>query len=182
MIEQPNECKSWLWLTEKIGDEFPDAYRYRKPGTGPGSFPDAPPDVKWKIGKLPSYEVPLGNRDGFEADFLRVEGAFRTEIETAIRAQCSGRPMPMSEEVRYFVAVRAYVVIWFVRRFEISREIPASTKEESEATETIIPFPWARPWPGIIKWLMIDWWKHNGPEMAALLRLQEMYTGLEPEQ
>ncbi len=172
--KQPDECKCWWRLEEKIADAFPEAYWSSK---GKGAFPHAPPGVKWNIGKLPTYETMLGNPNGFEADLLRIEKPLVSEIETVIRARCSGRSVPTSTEVQYWLAVRAYVVLWYVGRLEIAREVPGS----EGATETIIPFPDALPWPRIIEWLLIDWWKENGPWIAALLRLEKMHTGLEPE-
>jgi hypothetical protein len=34
--------------------------------------------------------------------------------------------------------------------------------------------------PEILRWLMIDWWNDNGPEIAAMLRLSNIQTGNEP--
>ena len=161
--------RSYLRLREKIADIFPEA--------GGCGFPRPPATISWKIGKLPRWETLLGNPAAFDSDFLLVEKPFQAEIESSIRARSAGQLVSVSAEVRYFTGVRAYVVIWFLRQFEISREVPGC----EEVLETIIPFPDARPWAAIIKWLMIDWWKENGPWLAALLRLEEIHTGLESE-
>jgi len=170
--DQPDECRSYMRLEDKISDVFPEAW-----SNGGAGFPRAPASIKWKIGKLPRWETVEGNPDGFDADFLLTEKPFRAEIETSIRARCSGRSASISVEVRYFIGVRAYVVIWFLRQFEISRELPGC----KDVCETIIPFPDARSWAAIIEWLMINWWREHGPWLAALLRLEEMHTGLGPE-
>jgi|SRR6516164_9781895 hypothetical protein len=166
--KRPDECKSYLRLEEKISDLFPEAW-----SNGGAGFPRPPAGLNWKVGKLPAYETALGNRDGLDADFRGAEKPFRAEIEAAVRVRCSGRSAASSAEVRYFVAVRGYVVIWFLRHFQISREMPGCR----EVSETIFPFPDARPWPGIIEWLMIDWWKQHGSWLAALLKLEEIHTG-----
>jgi hypothetical protein len=163
-----DEARCWMRLGEKLAETFPEIWCSNVLCQAP-----APQGARWHLGKLPSYKTMLGNPDGFEADLLRAEKPFRLEIETAIRARCSGRSEPISAEVRYWLHVRAYVVRWYVYLFEIDRKIPGS----EEVTETIFPFPDARPWSGIIEWLMIAWWKDHGPAIAALLRLQEIWLG-----
>src|SRR5262245_29422904 len=117
--EQPDECRSYMRLQEKIADIFPEAW-----SNGGAGFPQPPPSVKWKIGKSPHWETVQGNPNGFDAGLLLAESPFRTELETSIRARCSGLSASVSAEVRYFTGVRAYVAIWFLRQFEVAREVP----------------------------------------------------------
>ena len=126
-------------------------------------FSDAAPNAKWAVGR---------SSLSFETDLHRAEKPFRAELKTAIRALCSGRSVSLSAEVRYFVAVRAQVVWWFLRHFEI-------VDSRREVSQTILPFPEGLASSEIIAWFLFDWFNANGGEIAAMLMLQEMHMNRE---
>src|SRR4030095_4492049 len=102
--EGASECKSWRWLLDKITDLFQvPCCRL---------FPEAPPKVKWEVRRSTPY---------FEIDLYRAEKPFRVEIEAAIRALSSGQTVSVSPEVRYFLGVRARVVVCLLSWFEIDQ-------------------------------------------------------------
>jgi hypothetical protein len=150
--EQPNECKVWGRLIDRIDDLFliPDFC----------FFCDVPPTAKWVVGRTDL---------SFATDLHRAEKPFRTEIESAIRALCSGQSVSISPEVRYFLAVRGRVVRWFLSSFEIDQR----GRPDIELSQTIIPFPDGVSPSEILIWFMFHWWNNNGADIAALLELRE---------
>src|SRR5262245_21123089 len=155
---EASECKSWIWLTDKILDLFQVPYCRL--------FPEAPPKLKWEVHTSP-LNITIG--------LYRAEKPFRVEIEAVIRALSSGQSVSISSEVRYFLGVRARVVVWFVSWFEIDH----CGDPDGDLYQTIIPFPEGLAPCEIIRWLMFDWFNNNGAHVAALLQLGEMH--LNPE-
>jgi hypothetical protein len=152
--DRPNECKVWA-VCEKLLDLFPFAEME-------DLFCLPPPKAEWQIG---SRLETLGT------DLIRAEKQFRSEIEAAIRAVCAGQAFPTSPEIIYFLQLRSHVVFWFFTKLELSNF--------GDVFQTMTPFPKGLSEAEVIQCLMTDWFNANGPQIAALLRLEEKHAGLE---
>jgi hypothetical protein len=152
--DRPNKCRVWA-VCEKLLHLFPFDEMC-------DLFCITPPKAEWQVG--PGLET-LGT------DLIRAEKQFRSEIEAAIRAVCAGQAFPTSPEITYFLQLRCHVVFWFFTKLELSNF--------GDVFQTMAPFPKELSESEVIQCLMIDWFNANGPQIAALLRLEENHAGLE---
>jgi hypothetical protein len=152
--DRPNQCKIW-GVCEKLLDLFPFDETC-------DLFSIAPPKAEWQVG---------ARLEKLGTDLIRAEKPFRTEVEATIRALCAGQSVPTSPEITYFLQLRSHVVFWFFTKLELSNF--------GDVFQTMAPFPNGLSESEVIQCLMIDWFNANGPQIAALLRLEENHAGLE---
>ena len=152
--DRPDECKVRALCEKLVGlfpfDEMVDW------------LCDPPPKAIWRVG---------ATLEGLGTDLNRAEKPFRSEIEATIRAVCAGQVFPTSPEIIYFLQLRSHIVFWFFTKLELSNF--------GDVFQTMAPFPKGLSESEVIQCLMIDWFNANGPQIAALLRLEENHAGLE---
>lgn len=122
----------------------------------------APPECSWKPG---------GNYQTFSESYVKAEMPFRQEIENVVNKLANGESVRVSPGASYFLGIRGEVIQMFLFSLDASK---------AGIHATIIPFP-ALDRVKVMRWLLIDWWNSNGPEMAALLKLKEMHTSMDEQ-
>jgi hypothetical protein len=113
------------------------------------------------------------SRDAMELyeDFKNAEKPFVEEVERAIESWCASEfnDWPaVSAGAHPLIRLRIETVAQFVSMMLVE-------KEEEEVS--IIPFPDMAA-PKVLRWLLIDWWKTNGRDLACDLWIRQKWEEL----